>query len=86
MDRGTPRFRQVVPLIVITTVRFIHFRVQSFEVFTPAWQYALALILNTLVVFLLLYGLALHHRRNPERTRATWWAEFAGWFRGLPLT
>jgi hypothetical protein len=61
----------LVPLIVLTTVRFIHFRVQSFEAFTPAWLYALALILNTLAAFLLLYGLAIHHRRSPG-THARW--------------
>lgn len=61
----------LVPLIVLTTVRFIHFRVQSLETFTPAWLYALALILNTLVAFLLLYGLAIYHRRSPG-THARW--------------
>lgn len=61
----------LVPLIVVTTVRFIHFRVQTFTLFTPAWLYALALILNTLVVFVLFYALAMRHRRNPA-THARW--------------
>jgi hypothetical protein len=54
----------LVPLIVFTTVRFVHFRVRDLGVLGPGWLYALALILNTLVVLLALYGLAIYHRRD----------------------
>jgi len=54
----------LVPLVVITTVRFIHFRIGNVEALTPGWLYFVALVLNTLVVFLLFYGLAMYHRRD----------------------
>ncbi len=56
-----------IPIIVVSTVNFIHFRLQGI----PPSQlpvgafYVLALILNALVVFVVLYGLAMSYRHNP---------------------
>lgn len=56
----------LVPIIVVTTVKFIHFRLQGIPVpqLPAAAYYLLALILNALVAFFVLYGLALHHRHR----------------------
>ncbi len=54
----------LVPLIVITTVNFIHFRVQGATQLGAVGLYVLALILNALVVFVILFGLAIRHRRD----------------------
>ena len=55
----------------VTVGALFRSRPRCFEAFTPAWLYALALILNTLVAFVLLYGLAIYHRRSPG-THARW--------------
>lgn len=54
----------LVPLIVITTVNFIHFRVQGVTQLGNLGLYLLALILNALVVFVILFGLAIYYRRD----------------------
>lgn len=54
----------LVPLIVITTVNFVHFRVRDLAAVPVEWLYLLALILNALPAFVLLFALAIYHRRN----------------------
>lgn len=56
----------LVPIIVLTTVNFIHFRLSDIPVpqLPSAAFYVLALILNALVAFVILYALAIHHRDN----------------------
>lgn len=54
----------LVPLIVVTTARFVHFRVSALPGLTPNWLFFVALVLDTLLVFVVLYGLAMYHRRN----------------------
>lgn len=55
----------LVPLIIITTINLKHFRMQGSDLLADRPFYSLALILNGLVVFTLLYGLAIYYRRNP---------------------
>jgi hypothetical protein len=54
----------LVPLIVLTTVNFVHFRVRDLERVPVEWLYLLALILNALPAFVLLFALAIYHRRT----------------------
>jgi len=56
----------LVPIIVLTTVNFIHFRLRDIPVpqLPTAAYYLLALILNALVVFVALYALAIYYRHN----------------------
>lgn len=54
----------LVPLMVITTINFIHFRVQGARDLGSFGLYFLALIVNALVAFLVLYGLAMMYRRD----------------------
>ena len=57
----------LVPIIAVTTIRFIHFRLADIPVpqLPPAAYYLLALILNALIVFIALYALAIHFRHTP---------------------
>jgi len=55
----------LVPLIVVTTTRFIHFRLNEAAAIAPNLLYFLALVIDTLVAFLVLYGLAIYYRRRP---------------------
>ena len=58
----------LAPALVITTATFVHFRIQGAlqGVTSPnAVYFFLALTLNALVVFVILYGLAIYHRREP---------------------
>jgi hypothetical protein len=57
----------IAPLVVIATVHFAHFRVQVVPVLDPVSLYFLTLVLNALVAFAILYGLAIHYRRQPAR-------------------
>lgn len=58
----------IAPLLVITTVTFVHLRVagplRGYPELPNAGLYFLALTLNSLVVFAVFYGLAIYHRRN----------------------
>jgi hypothetical protein len=55
---GTTSF-VLVPIIVITTVQFIHFRLQGAGELPDVALYVLALIINALIVFVALFGLAI---------------------------
>jgi hypothetical protein len=56
----------LVPIVVVTTVHLIHYRLQGVVGAPPdSVLYFLALILNALVAFLALYGLAMSYRRVP---------------------
>jgi hypothetical protein len=55
----------LVPLMVVSTVNFISFRLQGVPQPTPFILYFLALIINALVAFLVLYALAMFYRRQP---------------------
>jgi len=57
----------VAPLVVMTTIHFAHFRVQVVPVLDPVSLYFLTLVLNALVAFAVLYGLAMFYRRDPAR-------------------
>jgi hypothetical protein len=54
----------LVPCIVAATLNFVHFRVAGVTAISDGLLYFLALIVNALVAFVVLYGLAIHHRRN----------------------
>ena len=54
----------LVPLMVVTTIDFIHFRVQGVTELGGFGLYFLALIVNALVAFLVIYGLAMVYRRE----------------------
>jgi hypothetical protein len=55
----------LVPLMVASTLNFISFRLQGVPQVTPFILYFLALIVNALVAFLVLYALAMVYRRRP---------------------
>jgi hypothetical protein len=55
----------LVPLIIVTTINLKHFRMQGSNMLADRPYYSLALILNGLVLFTLLYGLAIYYRRTP---------------------
>jgi uncharacterized membrane protein YozB (DUF420 family) len=55
----------LVPLMVLATVNFLHFRLQGAPRLDAVTLYFMALVLNALVAFLVLYGLAMYHRRQP---------------------
>jgi hypothetical protein len=55
----------IVPAVVIATVQFAHFRMQGVPALDPVSLYFLTLVLNALVAFSVLYGLAMYHRRKP---------------------
>jgi hypothetical protein len=55
----------VVPLMVVTTINFVHFRLRGAPVLDPVALYFLALVVNALAAFLVLYGMAIYHRRRP---------------------
>lgn len=57
----------IVPLMVVTTINFVHFRLSGAAVLDPVAWYFLALVVNALVAFLVLYGLAIYHRRQPAQ-------------------
>jgi hypothetical protein len=56
----------LVPFIVIATINLVHFRMQgSLGQFSNVSLYFFALMLNAVVMFAVLYGLAMYHRRRP---------------------
>ncbi len=55
----------VVPGVVVATVQFVHFRMQGVQALDAVSLYFLTLVLNALVAFAVLYGLAMYHRRRP---------------------
>jgi uncharacterized membrane protein YozB (DUF420 family) len=55
----------LVPAIVVATVNFVHFRVRGAPDLGPFALHFLALVLNALAAFLVLWGLGLYHRRAP---------------------
>jgi hypothetical protein len=58
----------IAPLVVLATVQFAHFRVQVVPVpLDPGSLYFLTLVLMALAAFIVLYGLAIYFRRNPQR-------------------
>lgn len=57
----------LVPLVVAATIHFAHFRVQVVPVLDALSLYFLTLVLNALVAFVVLYGLAMLARREPAR-------------------
>ncbi len=54
----------LVPVIAFTTLDFLHFRLTGVTRFSDSALYFVALIVNALVAFGILYALALYHRRN----------------------
>lgn len=54
----------LVPLVVLSTVNFLHFRLQGATVLGSVGLHFVALVLNALAAFLVLYGLAMWHRRS----------------------
>lgn len=56
----------LVPVIVVTTINFLHFRLDDIPVpqLPPVAYYLVALILNALIVFVVLYALAIRYRRH----------------------
>lgn len=55
----------LVPLIVVMTARFVHYSLQPVPDLTGYPLFFLALVLNTLVVFVVLFALAMVNRRQP---------------------
>jgi hypothetical protein len=55
----------LVPAIVIAAVNFVHFRVHGATALNPVALYFLALVLNALVAFVALWGLAMYYRAQP---------------------
>jgi hypothetical protein len=54
----------LVGLVVITTISLVHFRLQGIGRLSNLDLLFLSLVLNALVVFLLLFGLAIRHRHE----------------------
>ena len=57
----------IVPVMVVATINFVHFRLSGAPVLDPSALYFLALVVNALVAFLILYGLAIYHRQRPAQ-------------------
>lgn len=55
----------VMPAIVVSTVNFVHFRVRGAPDLGPFALHFMALVLNALLALLVLWGLAMYHRRQP---------------------
>jgi uncharacterized membrane protein YozB (DUF420 family) len=55
----------LVPALVLAALAFVHFRLRPVGVLDDSALYFLALVVNALVAFLLLYGLAMWFRREP---------------------
>lgn len=54
----------LVPLIVLTTLDLFHFRLRD-AAMGPVDLAFVALVVNALIAFLILYGLAIYHRKTP---------------------
>jgi hypothetical protein len=55
----------LVAFLILATTNLVHFRIHSAGPLTNVGLYFLALVLNSIVVFLCLYALAIYHRRTP---------------------
>jgi uncharacterized membrane protein YozB (DUF420 family) len=55
----------LVPALVLAALAFLHFRLRPVSVLDDSALYFTALVVNALVAFLLLYGLAMWFRREP---------------------
>ncbi|VXD16337.1 hypothetical protein [Marinoscillum sp. 108] len=55
----------LIPYIVFTTLNLIHFQMRGLDRVTNLPMYALALIINAIIVFVIIYGLAIYHRKRP---------------------
>jgi len=55
----------LVPVIVVVTLRFAHYTLQEVPALGAYGLFFLALIINTLVTFVVLFGLAMAYRHQP---------------------
>jgi hypothetical protein len=55
----------LVPVMIFTTVDLLHNRLHINPTLGTMDYFFVALVLNALVAFLILYGLAIYHRKNP---------------------
>jgi hypothetical protein len=55
----------VVPVIVVVTLRFVHYTLQEVPQVGSYWLFFLALVVVTLVMFVALFGLAMVNRTQP---------------------
>lgn len=55
----------LVPVMMVATLNFLHFRVREAQELGPVGLYMVALIVNGLIAFLVLYALAMAYRRQP---------------------
>jgi len=55
----------IVPVILATGAHLAHITVSEMEAGTPLYYYWIALMFNSLLVFALLYGLSMWHRKKP---------------------
>ncbi len=55
----------LVPLMIITTVDLLHFRLHVNTVLGTMDYFFVALVLNALLAFIILYGLAIYNRKKP---------------------
>jgi len=55
----------IVPLIVLSGAHLAHITVSDMEKGSPVYYYFIALMFNSLIVFAILYGLAMWHRKTP---------------------
>ena len=66
IHRMTGKFSYVlVPLIVLTTLSLLHFQIKRDNLLGDGHFYFMALVINALIVFVLLYGLAIRFRSEP---------------------
>ena len=55
----------LVPLLVAAALSFMHYQLRNVPALDPVVLYFMSLVVNALVAFLLLYGLAMWYRREP---------------------
>jgi len=55
----------LVPVIVVVTLRFVHYTLQEVPALGDSGLFFLALVVNTLVTFVVLFGLAMVYRHQP---------------------
>ncbi len=55
----------LVPVILFSTMDLLHYKLRDVVDPDPFALFFVALVLNALVVFLLFYGLAIYHRKQP---------------------
>lgn len=54
----------LVPLLIYTTIDLLHYRLSELPALNTMDYFFVALVLNALIAFLVLYGLAIFHRKN----------------------